>query len=333
MHFDSGPPCVSITGRTYHRMFDISDNSHSLHWFLYDEREREDRAHHFNVPLTWTNAFKSDLDRYNPYVRKLRLFNSIPNSVTTGLELSEFSTGGDFAAIMHAANSTAIEPRNIIIWRNRNAQPTFVPIFSRHYEPLQYPLLFPHGTPGWGLTNGSNTLQLTQRQWYKSRILSDEHFLIFGCSSCDHYCDMYSHIEEEHLAFIRRSLLTQHNQGNDINPHDTIQNIELPASFMSSRKWASEHTADSLALARVYGPPSFFITMTCNPDWPEIKAYLQHGQKPCDAPAILVRAFKLRLQRLLRILRTKFGKAIYIIKVIEFQKRGLPHGHIVMKVC
>src|SRR3984957_2616116 len=144
---------------------------------------------------------------------------------------------------------------------------------------------------------------------------------------------MYSHIEEEHLAFIRRSLLTQHNQGNDINPHDTIQNIELPASFMSSRKWASEHTADSLALARVYGPPSFFITMTCNPDWPEIKAYLQHGQKPCDAPAILVRAFKLRLQRLLRILRTKFGKAIYIIKVIEFQKRGLPHGHIIMKVC
>src|SRR3984957_11574779 len=62
-HFDTGPPSVSITGRTYHRMFDISDNSHSLHWFLYDERERGNTANRFNVPLTWTNAFKFDLER------------------------------------------------------------------------------------------------------------------------------------------------------------------------------------------------------------------------------------------------------------------------------
>jgi len=328
-HFDTGPPSVSITGRTYHRMFDISDNSHSLHWFLYDERERQNTANRFNVPCAWTNAVKAELYRCNPYVQHLRQFNSLPDSATTGLELGEFSSGGDFAAIMHAANSTAIEPRNIVIWRNRDAQPTFVPILSRHYEPLQYPLLFPHGSPGWGLTNGINTLGLTQRQWYKSRILSDDRFLTFGRLSCEYFCDMYSRIEEQHLNFIRRSLPKA---ADDINEHDAIQNIELPASFMGSRKWASEQTADSLALARVYGPPSLFITMTCNPDWPEIKARLQPGQHSCDAPTIVVRAFKLRVQRLLTILRSKFGKMIYMIKVIEFQKRGLPHCHIVVKV-
>lgn len=30
---------------------------------------------------------------------------------------------------------------------------TFFSIYSGLYEPLQYPLLFPHGSPGWGLSD------------------------------------------------------------------------------------------------------------------------------------------------------------------------------------
>jgi hypothetical protein len=96
------------------------------------------------------------------------------------------------------------------MWRNRDPEPTFMPIYSRHYEPLQYPLLFPHGTPGWGLTmtgSGSynNTLALTQRVWYRSRLLTNNCFLIFGRLTCEYVCDMYSRVEEEQLNFIWRS--------------------------------------------------------------------------------------------------------------------------------
>ncbi|KIJ28404.1 hypothetical protein M422DRAFT_97316, partial [Sphaerobolus stellatus SS14] len=71
----------------------------------------------------------------------------------------------------------------------------------------------------------------------------------------------------------------------------------LPASFIGSRRWSSENTADGLALARVEGAPSFFITVTCNPDWPEIKVRLAPGQKASDIPIIIVRVFKQRLQK------------------------------------
>ena len=99
-------------------------------------------------------------------------------------------------------------------------------------------------------------------------------FLTFSQLSCKYLCDMYSRIEKERLKFIRRSKQTTDTNVLNEETVDDSDNLELPYSFMGSRKWASEQTADSLALARTYGPPSFFITMTCNPDWPEIKSQL-----------------------------------------------------------
>ena len=56
------------------------------------------------------------------------------------------------------------------------------------------------------------------------------------------------------------------------------QNIYLPASFLGSNKWSSEQITDSLAIAAAYGPLTFFITMTCNTNWPEIQSILRPGQ-------------------------------------------------------
>jgi hypothetical protein len=233
---------------------------------------------------------------------------------------------------MHIADTTETRPRSILIWHNRNQEPTFIPIFSQHYEPLQYPLLFPHGTPGWGLKEDDRgqlqkTTPLMQRQWYCCRLLTEDRFLTFGRLASEYLCDMYSRVEEERLNFIRHGLTK------DCDGTDMLCDIELPSTFVGSRKWVSEHTADSLALARTYGPPSLFITMTCNPDWPEIRCCLRPGQQTSDIPIIVDRAFKVRLQRLVHLLNTLFGRCVYMIKIIEFQKRGLPHVHVVNKVC
>lgn len=152
---------------------------------------------------------------------------------------------------------------------------------------------------------------------------------------CEYLCDMYSHVEEEWLNFIHNSREFHAVNSLDNVNHDGNEqcNITLPAIFMDSRKWASEQTADSLALARTYGPPSFFITMTCNPEWPEILSQLQPGQHMTDSPVIVARAFKNRLQHLFHVLRTKMGNVVYLTSSNKFQKRGFPHSHIMIQVC
>ena len=108
------------------------------------------------MPESWITPIAADLQQVNPYVHHLYRFsttwNDNPEAVTT-LELADIAPSRDFAAIMHANNSVTVHPRSILIWHNSDDDPSFIPIFSRHYEPLQYPLLFPHGTLGWGLAS------------------------------------------------------------------------------------------------------------------------------------------------------------------------------------
>ena len=98
---------------------------------------------------------------------------------------------------------------------------------------------------------------------------------------------------------------------------------------------------DALAVVARLGKPSFFITMTCNPRWEEITAALEGHQSPFDRPDIVTRVFKAKLDSLLTDLRrvTPFqtpgsqptGQA-YLMSVVEFQKRGLPHVHIAVRM-
>lgn len=127
----------------------------------------------------------------------------------------------------------------------------------------------------------------------------------------------------------------QHQQHQCFTGRDTeigFQNI-LPVSFLGSRAWAAEQVADALALCRKFGKPSIFLTMTTNPQWPEITEVLQPHQTASEVPEVVCRVFKARLQVLLNLLRTCFGHILYMVRVIEFQKRGLPHCHLLLKVC
>ncbi|OMO80354.1 DNA helicase PIF1, ATP-dependent [Corchorus olitorius] len=81
-----------------------------------------------------------------------------------------------------------------------------------------------------------------------------------------------------------------------------------------------------------HGFPDLFITYTCNPNWDEIKKALLPGDKPEDRPDIVARVFKLKLDALLDDLMKyhHFGKAKAVTYNVEFQKRGLPHVHILL---
>lgn len=89
---------------------------------------------------------------------------------------------------------------------------------------------------------------------------------------------------------------------------------------------------DAMALVRQFGKPDLFVTMTCNPSWPEIRGELKQGETPNDRPDLICRVFRLKLKELLHDLEKKgvFGAAVACVHVVEFQKRGLPHAHILI---
>ena len=50
---------------------------------------------------------------------------------------------------------------------------------------------------------------------------------------------------------------------------------------------------DSMTIAYNFGKPDLFITMTCNPNWKEIKENLNPGEEAMDRPDIVARVFDL----------------------------------------
>ena len=108
--------------------------------------------------------------------------------------------------------------------------------------------------------------------------------------------------------------------------------IVLPATFIGSPRYMQKLFHDSMVLVRVLGKPDLFVTMTCNPNWSEIIDELEPGQSPPDRPDIVVRVFDLKLKAMMDEITKKnvFGETTAFCYTIEFQKRGLPHAHILL---
>jgi len=87
-------------------------------------------------------------------------------------------------------------------------------------------------------------------------------------------------------------------------------------------------------MVRRYGKPDLFITFTCNSNWPEIVESIHPWETPNNRPDIVVRVFHAKVQELLRLLNAVhiFGSVLSFLYVIEFQKRGLPHCHLLLKL-
>lgn len=120
------------------------------------------------------------------------------------------------------------------------------------------------------------------------------------------------------------------------HPNSRIGTVKiLPATFKNSHRYTLEHYQDSMALSRKFGPADLFITMTCNPRWREIQENLLPGQQASDRPDLVVRVFNLKVKHLINLIWNKefFGKCVSYVYSIEFQKRGLPHIHMLVTLA
>ena len=73
------------------------------------------------------------------------------------------------------------------------------------------------------------------------------------------------------------------------------------------------------------------MTVTCNSQWPEILNEMKNCQNS-DKLTIIARVFRMKLQAILDDIYKNdiLGKVQANMHVIEFQKRGLPHAHILI---
>nr|GEZ83876.1 helicase [Tanacetum cinerariifolium] len=110
--------------------------------------------------------------------------------------------------------------------------------------------------------------------------------------------------------------------------------IVLQRTFIGGPRYMIQNYQDAMALCRAYGNPDLFITCTSNPKWPEIAEMLTYvpDEKAHDRPETGTRVFKMKLTEMLEDLTKKqiFGECRAVVYVIEFQKRRLPHAHILL---
>ena len=181
--------------------------------------------------------------------------------------------------------------------------------------------------------------------YYSYRLMIREHEEnhILKCRQLFHQyiVDMYAKIETERLLYIRMNQKKLRSEeyihlrdaiNNDGNVNDIGRITILTATYTGSPRHMHQYAQDAMSYVRQYGRPDLFITFTCNSTWTEIKEHLLPGQSSADRHDITARVFKQKLKSLMDFIvkHHVFGETRCWMYSIEWQKRGLPHAHILI---
>ncbi|CAH9100410.1 unnamed protein product [Cuscuta epithymum] len=224
------------------------------------------------------------------------------------------------------------------------------------YFALQYPLLFPYGEDGYrediplskkkiDHSRGRQNVSIREFIAYRLHERGSEISTLLHAKRLfqQFVVDAYTLIESSRLRYIRNNQkqlrcemykgLTDALLRGDTNPATQGKRIILPSSFTGGARYMIQNYQDAMAICRWIGYPDLFITFTCNSNWPEIARYIkQRNLKPEDRPDVICRIFKMKLDALITDFKRNkiFGTVKAVIYTIEFQKRGLPHAHILL---
>lgn len=256
----------------------------------------------------------------------------------------------DVAMILIGADNIHNGGRDIVLKKRGGA---LLRINELHpsYDALQYPLLFWMGQRTYDYS--SHTQYDPRRQEYTDRKLSTNDFyryhlmirndpnllLMCGPLSNQFWTDMFSKVEAQRLSFLRHEqekLRADTYQdftdalAGDLDPAEMGHKVILPSSFTGGPRYMHEKAQDAIAMVRLNGRPDLFITFTCNSNWDEIKSNLSLGQRHSDRHDLISRVFHLKLRKLVELIHKKglFGSCKGFTYTVEWQKRGLPHAHL-----
>jgi hypothetical protein len=287
---------------------------------------------------------------HNPYARQYRKA-AVDGVTELHWSCDDDVLGMDIGAIVAQPGNQ----RSIVIRKASDALNKLSIINDAHhlYHTLAYPLLFPTGHHGW-YSGMMRTVSFAHDQ--KPVSLTDyfRHMLMHRnvathvqrCErlSLELYCDAWAQVESRAAMFHRQpSQQAKYRVGRKCAIDDQLQceggdvraasiPLILPSNFVGSSKWYHMLYMDAMALPMRFNKPDLFITMTCNPRWPEIKTALPPRSHWRHHPDLVARVFWLKFSSLMRdIVHGKlFGKVRAYVWRIEWQARGLPHVHLLI---
>ena len=160
-------------------------------------------------------------------------------------------------------------------------------------------MLFPYGEDGWhpdipshvGQSGKVRSSNVTERCYYAYRLHTrpGEQPLIFWAGNLfqQYVLDAWTSVETNLLFWVKthqKELRVDVYSGlqdaalgdsdNNLNLANHGQRIILPSSFIGSEQHMNQLFQDSMAICRAFHKPDIFLTMTVNPNWPEIKEQL-----------------------------------------------------------
>nr|GEX21783.1 leucine-rich repeat transmembrane protein kinase protein [Tanacetum cinerariifolium] len=222
-------------------------------------------------------------------------------------------------------------------------QPTTFEFIQPHYacyDPLAYALYFPNDEPkikrrGMTVNDDENdlhnieeedegrrsTVSMREYYCYKFQMRTTNNALLLGGRLLQQFAvDTYIKTETARLSYL------------ELN--QTKIRAYLHKGLVDCVHVGEMHPGriDAMTLVQDEGKPDIFLTMTCNPNWPEIKIELLDGQTPADRPDLVARVFRAKLEDLKKMLFDKhiLGEVVAHVFVVEFQKRGLPHAYFLL---
>ncbi|KAG5557451.1 hypothetical protein RHGRI_007629 [Rhododendron griersonianum] len=337
-----------------------------------------------------------DVLKPNPYSKSFRSLAMTPNIDSYEIRLKADPIMNDKTFDAPTASQVALiwkdnedgselRERDILV-KKHDGHSVTIKYYYGGYDPLQHPLLFPYGEPGWHrgikrnnpnkrvtqsadqMIGGSNTCTTVEqllgaeslhyenaserqstvsaREFYaylfQVRPKIDSIILESGRLLQQYSVDMYVKIETSRLDYFRHhqdeiradlyqgiidSVAQGESRGSKIGAP-----VILPGSFIGGSRDMHKRYLDAMTLVDKYGKPDIFLTMTCNPKWIEITNELKAHEDVQNRPDLVTRVFRSKFEQLKKeVIRKKlFSPVQAYTYVIEFQKRGLPHVHLLL---
>lgn len=358
------PSTFRIQGQIYHQIGSLlpqpeSDAQYVQIYFMGDSDCQIDRRTGMfqGVRRNLVALFQHLLERENDLIRnfKTALERMPADTCSLAIRADRLPEGvhpGQFNApvvedvALHFIAPEDAQNRDIILTR-RNDRLSYINETHQFYDALQYPLMFWSGQPSYSISmrDPATNKKITAKQFYSYQFMVRDNvqniFHYCGKLTNQYFVDMYTKIELGRLKYLRSNqkklradeyIHLRDALRNDGDPNEVGKRIILPSSFIGSPRHLREYTQDAMAYVLRFGRPDLFLTYTCNPTMPEFRELLFNGQTVNDRHDIVARLFHQKVGCLVDVLRKDkiFGPVRAYLFSIEWQKRGLPHVHMLI---
>lgn len=336
-------------------------------YFMDSEQTEIDRRHHLfdHLDKNIIQQLQQILHENNELIQQFQFaLEHIPNDSYNIIIRADRTPAGQHERRFNAptTNEVAViitqnqgNHRDIVI-KKKNSNIIHVNECHRFYDALQYPIIFWSGQEGYYFNipqtnpidrsiNHNKKVSCMNFYCYHFMVRQNNFNTILKCRQLfqQYAVDMYAKVESERLTYIQthqqelRSdsyIRLQDAMRQDANLHaqDIGKITILPSSFINSPRYLSQMIQDTFCYVRIMGKPDLFITFTCNPKWTEITSNMFLNQQATDRHDIVARVFNIKVKQLIKLIQKGkiFGKILALIYSIEWQKRGLPHTHMLV---